>query len=276
MKLSFELDSKTCQIDLARPLPIGISLDFDGMQPNHFGVKKAFREPFKSGGFVGSTEQGGSCNVSVVQMIPHCNGTHTETVGHIVSEQVNVSVAAGQAMFVAVVVTVEPVAGNATKDVYRPEFERDDSIITRTSLEEAFAQLGFQDATSPKALVVRTTPNTKEKASRVYGDSEFPPFFSIEAMNWINELGIKHLLVDVPSIDRTHDDGLLTNHHLFWNVPERTHKLAEKSHTDKTITEMVFVPDEIKDGRYILNLQIAPFCSDAAPSRPILFAITEE
>ena len=94
-------------------------------------------------------------------------------------------------------------------------------------------------------------------------------------MERINELGVKHLLVDMPSIDRMHDDGLLTNHHLFWNVPEGTHELTKTAHVGKTITEMIFVPDSIVDGRYLLNLQIAPFCTDAAPSRPILFATKE-
>ena len=80
----------------------------------------------------------------------------------------------------------------------------------------------------------------------------------------------------VNPFDRMYDDGLLTNHHLFWNIPEGTHRLTADCHTGKTITEMIFVPDEITDGRYVLNLQIAPFCSDAAPSRPILFAIKEK
>jgi hypothetical protein len=36
---------------------------------------------------------------------------------------------------------------------------------------------------------------------------------------------------------------------------------------------MIYVPDEISDGEYLLNLQIAPFVSDASPSRPVLFKI---
>ena len=31
----------------------------------------------------------------------------------------------------------------------------------------------------------------------------------------------------------------------------------------------------IKDGKYLLNLQFAPFVADASPSRPILYKINE-
>ena len=38
---------------------------------------------------------------------------------------------------------------------------------------------------------------------------------------------------------------------------------------------MIYVPDCISDGSYLLNLQIPAFLSDAAPSRPILYALNE-
>jgi hypothetical protein len=36
---------------------------------------------------------------------------------------------------------------------------------------------------------------------------------------------------------------------------------------------MIFVDNEVKDGSYLLNLQIASFENDASPSKPILFEI---
>jgi hypothetical protein len=36
---------------------------------------------------------------------------------------------------------------------------------------------------------------------------------------------------------------------------------------------MIFVPNEIKDGDYVLNLQIASFENDASPSKPILYSV---
>ena len=85
-------------------------------------------------------------------------------------------------------------------------------------------------------------------------------FFTIEAMDYIVSLGVKHLLVDMPSVDRLFDDGILTAHNKFWETEEK--KLNNNS-KHKTITEMIFVPNNILDGKYLLNLQIAPFVSDA-------------
>ena len=100
-----------------------------------------------------------------------------------------------------------------------------------------------------------------------------PPFFSTEAMKFMVETDVKHLLVDTPSIDRTFDEGKLSNHRIFWNIKEESFEIDETSFTRNTITEMIYVPDSVADGYYLLNLQIPAFVADAAPSRPILFKV---
>ncbi len=217
---------------------------------------------------MGDTQQGGSCNVDVIEMIPHCNGTHTESAGHIVDDDVFVGAMVTQAWYPAVVLSLPTVPASATGETYRPEFAEGDRIISSKSLDKAFST--YQPF-APAALVVRTLPNEGTKTNRAYGEQNQPPFFSVEAIQRINQMGIQHLLVDVPSVDRMQDDGLLTCHHLFWNVPEGTHRVTDDSWKDKTITEMIFVPDRVSDGFYLLNLQLPPFFTDAAPSRPVLF-----
>lgn len=101
---------------------------------------------------------------------------------------------------------------------------------------------------------------------------EAPSFFSIDAMAYIVSLGVKHLLVDIPSVDRLFDDGHLSSHNIFWETKSK--QLNPKTQ-NKTITEMIFVSEIIKDGSYLLNLQIPAFVSDATPSRPILYKINE-
>ena len=100
-----------------------------------------------------------------------------------------------------------------------------------------------------------------------------PPFFSIEAMEYIVSLNIEHLLIDIPSVDRTFDEGKLTAHHIFWNVKQVSHEVDIINHSLKTITEMIYAPDEINDGNYILNIQIPDFVADAAPSRIMLYKV---
>ena len=99
-----------------------------------------------------------------------------------------------------------------------------------------------------------------------------PAFFTIDAMKYVVGIGVKHLLVDIPSVDRLFDDGILSAHNLFW---ETNAKPLNDNSRSKTSTEMIYVPNEIEDGNYLLNLQIAPFFSDAAPSRPIIYKINE-
>ena len=66
--------------------------------------------------------------------------------------------------------------------------------------------------------------------------------------------------------DKEADGGVLASHHAFWSHPENTR-------LDCSITELIFVPDEVKDGSYLLNLSFAPLDNDASPSRPTLYKI---
>jgi kynurenine formamidase len=119
-----------------------------------------------------------------------------------------------------------------------------------------------------EALIIRTKPNDHSKCNRQYSGTNFP-YLTIGAMQRIVDAGVQHLLIDLPSVDREEDGGALAAHHLFWNVP------AEPNF-QKTITELIYVPNEISDGNYILNLQVSNFANDAAPSRPMLFDLVEE
>jgi hypothetical protein len=79
-------------------------------------------------------------------------------------------------------------------------------------------------------------------------------------------------LIDLPSVDREEDEGKLLAHKAFWNVKD-VNTLNEDARKNCTITEMIFVENEIQDGSYLLNLQIASFENDASPSKPLLYKI---
>ncbi len=270
MELIFEHHDQWYRCETQDARSIAIELDFAGPQPSHFGAPAAAREPLLIGGFVGDTAAGGSCNVDSVTLIPHCNGTHTETIGHIVSADVWVGRAVTDSLMLGVLVTIDAVSASQTTENYRPPLATTDQVITSVAIEQALKE--YSDL-QPTALIVRTRPNSTKKTSRVYQADSAPAFFTVEAIECINRWELKHLLVDIPSIDRMYDEGKLTNHHLFWNVAEDTHQLTGQCNTEKTITEMIFVDDEIEDGLVLLNLQIPSFRSDAAPSRPIIWPI---
>ena len=273
MQLTFQHNGNAYTCDTDRRHSLAETLDFYGKQPNFFETDKATSKPLQLGDFNASTRAGGSCNVDCLAMIPHCNGTHTETVGHIVDDDVWLADVAIQPLMLASLISVATTAVESnTTDSYLPTLVATDQIISRATIESAL-KAAEVDRIKPLALILRTLPNSTTKKSITYDSKTGAPFFSIEAMQAIIDAGIEHLLVDIPSIDKMQDDGLLTNHHTYWRVPAGTHKLTPESVTNKTVTEMIYVEEEIQDGVYLLNLQAPAFASDAAPSRPVIFEL---
>ena len=270
MELRVRIAGRSYDVDLEHPKHLAIPLNFDGPQPRFFGAPIAHAEPFRGGGFTGDTRQGGSCNVSAITLVPHCNGTHTETARHVVPDGPTVSQSLAQGLMPAVVVSVTAVPAEETAEAYRPAFEPGDKVITRAALTSV---LSGYDTVELTALVVRTLPNGPFKRTAAYGDDRVPPFFTADAMSYRAARDVRHLVVDIPSIDRMQDDGRLTNHRIFWNLPEGRHEAADGMRRDRTVTEMAFVDDDIADGLYLLDLQIPAFESDAAPSRPVLYTL---
>ncbi len=269
MKVKFKINNTEYEINAPEGKDISIPLEFYGEQPNAYDVDKASAKTFKSKQFTGDTRKGGSCNFEEYKLIPHCNGTHTECVGHISYERISVSETLKDAFIPSTLITVLPVNASETGDNYSPHKLKDDKLITLKSLEKS---LNEYNKDFFEGLIIRTLPNDDSKKSRRYSKNE-PPYFSIDAMKLIKDLNVKHLLVDIPSVDRTFDEGRLTTHHIFWNVNQGSHEVDKNNYSLNTITEMIYVPDDIKDGIYMLNLQIAPFQADASPSRPVIFEI---
>jgi hypothetical protein len=123
----------------------------------------------------------------------------------------------------------------------------------------------------PEAIVIRTLPNPESKKHLNYSNTN-PPYLEEAAALFIREKGIQHLLIDLPSVDREHDEGKLLAHKAFWNVKD-VNLVNDDARFNCTITEMIYVNDLVKDGSYILNLQFASFENDASPSKPVLYSL---
>ena len=265
----FTVSGQTFEINETEPLNIAIPLDFYGAQPNAYDVERASSKACEAGELIGDTRRGGSCNFEQITLIPHCNGTHTECVGHITNERISVHECLRDAFIPATLVSVETENVRQSNETYAVEFNENDKLITKKTIEKSSKT---SNGNFRQGLIIRTLPNDESKLSRTYLE-EIPPFFTTEAMRFIREIGVKHLLVDTPSIDRIFDGGKLANHRIFWNVEPDLFETSESSLIDHTITELIYVPDAIADGIYLLNLQIAPFAADASPSRPQIFKV---
>jgi arylformamidase len=235
------------KIDLSKPLDISLSIRGDDKNPIAWYLGAPKISPVRDGDFVGSVSAGASTNFNNIMFNPHGHGTHTECVGHISKEFYSINDVLKTFFFKAKLISVEPVA------------REKDQLIT---LEQIKHVLAHNEA---EALVIRTLPNYIEKRTKKYSHTNWP-YLEEDAAKYIRESGIKHLLIDLPSVDKEKDDGKLLAHKAFWDYPRNTR-------FDATITELIYVPNKAEDGDYILNLQIASFENDASPSKPILYKI---
>lgn len=272
MIFSIQINNYFYKINVNEPIDIAIPLIFNDAQPNAFGVEMATAKACETENFIGDTRRGGSCNFEQYKFIPHCNGTHTECVGHITNKRISIHESLKDFFIPSTLVTVQPVNALKAEDTYSVKFSKEDKLITKKMLEYALAET---DENFLQGLIIRTLPNDESKKTRIYKENN-APYFSLEAMRFIVEKNVRHLLFDAPSIDRMFDEGKLSNHHMFWNIEFGSFEPKKESLLYNTITEMIFVPNIVEDGNYLLNLQIAPFFSDASPSRAILFKAFEK
>ena len=250
-------------------LSLGIILDFEKKQPRFFETPPALAKPFYSQEFKGSVEQGGPCNVESITATFHTSGTHTECVGHISRDRISLADLIENNLIASTLVTISP--ETIGEDSYHVPTGKKELFITLKMLKKTLTKMNKDFV---QGLIIRTKPNDESKISRDYDKHPFP-YFTSEAMTFIRDLGVHHLLVDIPSVDRADDGGHLGNHRIFWDVKLGETIIDPNSCSRRTITEMIFAPDSIPDGSYILNLQLPAFASDASPSRPIIYPIEE-
>ena len=238
-------------IDTNTAFDLSLPLSATKENPRAWYVDAPRIEPVRANGFIGSIAEGGAVNFRDVYFNPHGHGTHTESYGHISREIFPVNEVFSDYFFKASLLSVTPrILANGDRVVFADQLEK---LLT----------LGFTEA-----VVIRTLPNLSEKKSNNYSGTN-PCYFDLGVVDLLNQLEVKHFLVDTPSVDREEDAGVLAFHHAFWNYPQQPRK-------DRTITELVYVDHTISDGEYILELQVANFCNDASPSRPLLYVVQEK
>src|SRR5688572_13783167 len=225
MVATFTINDHEYAVDLSAAIDLSIPLQFNRPQPNAYGVEPARSRPCVAGDLIGDTRQGGSCNFEQYTLIPHCNGTHTECVGHITHERIAITDCLKDILMPAVLISVEGKSVTETTETYSVSAESDDLLVTRDEIERALSMHSDSESTY-QALIVRTLPNDESKKTREYLD-RIPPYFTTEAMQQVVELGFEHLVVDAPSIDRLYDQGRLANHRMFWKVGQGSFELSE-------------------------------------------------
>lgn len=248
MQIQFSHKGTAYSADLTKPLDISIPLEEGQDTVNCFYAPLMEAAPVRSGDFVGSTQEGGPVNFLNVRLNPHGNGTHTECVGHISRNPYTINQSLEQFHFFAKLVSIYP-----------QRMDNGDRLLQKTQLKSIF------EPGDAEAIIIRTLPNDKHKLRMKYSGTN-PPYIHHEAIRYLIDCGVKHLLIDLPSVDREQDEGKLLAHRAFWQYPDNIL-------TNSTITELIFVNNSIPDGLYLLNIQIASFEIDVSPSKPVLYEL---
>jgi hypothetical protein len=186
----------------------------------------------------------------------------------VTDERVAVSERLPGGVELALLVTVEPALAREAAEDSEPRPAPSDRLVTAAALSQAAAR---HPGPRTRALIVRSRRGGEPL--RAYEGPAPAPYLSRQAAAWLVARGIETLVLDLPSADRADDGGALTAHRLFFGLPPGSREARAASRPRATITELAWVPDGIADGYYLLDLQIPPFVTDAAPSRPLLFPV---
>ena len=238
---------RTFRVDLSKPLPLH---DGEG-QMRAWWVDPVRMEPVRNGDIEYAVKSGAPVNFRNIFFNPHGHGTHTESVGHIAPEVYPVGEQLKRYFFTAQLISLRP-------EERRAPDAKTDHVITLEQLRSAVSER------PPEALIIRTLPQT-QNASRDWSGSN-PTYLQSTACAWLRSIGVKHLLLDLPSVDREEDGGVLAAHHAFWDFPNTLD-------LERTISELLHIPVVIPDSEYLLELQLPHFMNDAAPSRPVIYAL---
>lgn len=269
--LEFGVHGRRWRAALGRAYDLAITLEFDGPQPSFFAAEPASATPLRAGAFTGSVATGASCNCATYTLAPHCHGTHTECVGHVTRGPASLAALTPVPPTLALVLSVTPMPlGAAARG---PHAAATDLVIERDALATAAGR--WLDVPW-RALVVRTLPNPESKRRHAYAGSGSPAaYFTADAMRWVVERNVTSLVCDLPSLDRADDGGRLAAHRIFWGLPAGAVDAAQATRSDALVTELAFVAGTVADGLYLLDLHVPAFAADAAPSRPVLYAVEE-
>lgn len=235
-----------------------------GHRTSAFGLGTATRSPVDAGGGAAlQVAQGAAVNCQHVVFNPHAHCTHIETLAHVTVDGPDVADLQLPGWMLAVLVTV-PTARLVETGERGPQTASDaDQVIPAAPIRAALTQ--WREV---QALIVRPAPSVADVED--YSATN-PPYFTTEAIAEIARSELRHLCVELPSIDREQDGGTTPNHRIWWGLADNARRAGDAKWPSRTITELLRVPARLPDGPGLLALQVAPFTGDAAPCR-VLFA----
>lgn len=248
MKSTIRIGEKDYYYHLDRPLDITRTLKPNSTEQfGCFGAPKIEAKPSFAGTFELSIKAGSPVNSFDLFVNTHGRTTHTECLSHVKDDKLTITDSLQNYFFIASLVSVDVSENNQIS-------------AESLDLEEIHEQ--------SSAVLIRTLPNDMSKQDFDYTGTN-PAYISPALMQQLVDKDISHLIVDLPSVDPENDGGKVQAHKTFWGIPDK-----ERHHT--TITEMVYIPNEIKDGFYLVSIHPIKIELDAGISRVVLYKLWED
>jgi kynurenine formamidase len=219
----------------------------DEKQFGCFHAPEMTAQPSKYGDFELSIKSGSPVNSFDLFVNIHGRTTHTECLSHVKDDKLTIDKSMEQFFYVASLVSVDLK-------------EQNEISVENFDWEKVHGE--------SKALIIRTLPNMPEKEHMDYSGMN-PPNITPGLMQQIVDFGILHLVVDIPSVDPENDGGKVKAHKIFWNI-------GDDERRNSTISEMVYIPNEIEDGLFLVNINPIRIHLDAGISRIVLYELWEE
>ena len=203
MKIQIEHNHKLYEINSDEGTSISIPVNFNkDLNPKFYDTNNPEKKYYLSDKVEYNLSKGAGCNVPLINMNIHCSGTHTESANHILGEGKFISEIKNLDFIPAQLISVEP--ENSTNENYHVAYNSNDRMITKNILSSSKLNLDFIDS-----IIIRTLPNDDSKKTINYNNTHHP-FLTNDAIRYIKDFGIKHILIDTPSVDRYDDDGKLS------------------------------------------------------------------
>lgn len=244
MLMSFSAGNKSYSFDAGKYHNLTIAIR-KGDNVNCYYLDDPAFSYFSNEQFTGSLKAGGSVNCEKISLYAHASGTHTECALHVLDVPFSMKDIDMPLLQLCRLVSI------------RPEERGGDKVID----ENAFDALTNGEGAT--AVCIRTLPNEADKLHRHYAGTN-PPYFTPAAVLKLKALGFRHLLTDLPSIDREEDEGKLAAHKDWF---------AENGVVtqQRTITEFIYAPENIPDGMYAVSIACPQIETDAVVSKVLLY-----
>ena len=265
------IDGVALLADLAAGASLARVLDFVGPQLRCFGAAPASSQPLLVGDFSGRVDRGASCNASVLSITPHANGTHTEGVGHLTVERVDVQGLIPRRLLLATLLTVEPELAGDSADSSSPLPRADDLLMTRGAIERAWPAPPAPGLAARAAVHAHAAQRARQvhRTARRIGAIPVTRGRQLAggaaaSITWCSMCRRPIAAAMAASSPRTASSS---------DCRRAAARCSQPSAPGARSPNWLTSDDALADGWYLLSLQSPAICGDAVPSRPVLYPL---